>query len=164
MNSNERLNGELLVRAALCRQWRLANLPLGGGGPRGKRPPPWQSRARAYADCREGPELRIALHRPGATRHPWREAPSYGHPDRAPAPFNPPLGPADGADLGEHAIKLVSYEAIVGASEARDALAFLPLIFFKERAGVGFALGDSDDLINKSQIKLIFAKRTHSTG
>jgi hypothetical protein len=91
---------------------------------------PWQSRALAYADCREGPELRIALHRPGATRHPWRDAPSYGHPDRAPATCNPPHGPADGADIGVVARTDIS-----------------PL-----------------DLINKSQIKLIFANRAHSTG
>ena len=32
MNSNERLNGERLGRAALGWQWRFANLPLGGGG------------------------------------------------------------------------------------------------------------------------------------
>jgi hypothetical protein len=54
----------------------------------------------AYADCREGPELRAALHRPGATRHPWRDAPSPGHPDRSPATCTPSLGPADGLGLG----------------------------------------------------------------
>jgi hypothetical protein len=54
----------------------------------------------AYADCREGPELRAALHRPGATRHPWRDAPSPGHPDRSPATNIPSLGPADGLGLG----------------------------------------------------------------
>ena len=71
----------------------------------GIRPCPLDPGPLVYADCREGPELRAALHRPGATRHPWRDAPSYGHPDRAPAPFNPPLGPADGADFGDRFIK-----------------------------------------------------------
>ena len=33
----------------------------------------------------------------GATRHPWRDAPFCGHPDRAPATFTPPPGPTDGA-------------------------------------------------------------------
>ena len=58
-----------------------------------------------YAGCRESPGLRDSLHRPGATRHPWRDAPSYGHPDRAPAPFTPPPGPADGTGLGDPCIK-----------------------------------------------------------
>ncbi len=45
-------------------------------------------------------ECRAALHRPGATRHPWRDAPFCGHPDRAPAPVTPPLGPTDGLKFG----------------------------------------------------------------
>jgi hypothetical protein len=77
---------------------------VGGGGPRGKRPPPWQSRARVYADCRESPGLCGSLHRPGATRHPWRDAPCCGHPDRAPIAFTPPPGPTDGFEFGEHSI------------------------------------------------------------
>jgi hypothetical protein len=44
-------------------------------------------------------ECRAAFHRPGATRHPWRDAPFCGHPDRAPAPFTPPLGPTDGLEF-----------------------------------------------------------------
>ena len=91
---SRRLSGSALPTLAICPP------AADGGGPRGKRPPPWQSRAQVYADCREGPELRAALHRPGATRHPWRDAPFCGHPDRSPAPFTPPLGPADGFGLG----------------------------------------------------------------
>jgi hypothetical protein len=79
------------------KRWRSGSSAANGGGPRGKRPPPWQSRARVYADCREGPALWAALHRPGATRHPWRDAPFCGHPDRAPPPVTPPRGPTDGA-------------------------------------------------------------------
>ena len=77
------------------KRWRWGSPPANGGGPRGKRPPPWQSRARVYADCRESPALRAALHRPGATRHPWRDAPFCGHPDLAPPPVTPPRGPTD---------------------------------------------------------------------
>ena len=48
------LSGSALPTLAICPP------AVDGGGPRGKRPPPWQSRARVYADCREGPELRAA--------------------------------------------------------------------------------------------------------
>jgi len=73
---------------------------VGRGRQGGIRPCPLDPWPLAYADCREGPELRAALHRPGATRHPWRDAPSPGHPDRSPVPFIPPLGPADSFGLG----------------------------------------------------------------
>jgi hypothetical protein len=49
---------------------------------------------------RESPGLRVVFHQPGATRHPWRDAPFCGHPDRAPAPSFPSPGPADGFELG----------------------------------------------------------------
>ncbi len=88
------LAGSALSAEAICQP------VVGGGGPRGKRPPPWQSRARVYADCRESPGLWDSLHRPGATRHPWRDAPCCGHPDRAPIPFTPPPGPTDGFEFG----------------------------------------------------------------
>ena len=39
---------------------------------------------------------------PGATRHPWRDAPFCGHPDRAPATAAPSTGPADGFGFGCH--------------------------------------------------------------
>jgi len=48
------LSGSALPTLAICPP------AVNGGGPRGKRPPPWQSRARVFADCREGPELRAA--------------------------------------------------------------------------------------------------------
>jgi hypothetical protein len=67
------------------KRWRSGSPPANGGGPRGK--------------SREGPAFRAALHRPGATRHPWRDAPFCGHPDRAPAPVTPPHGPTDGLEF-----------------------------------------------------------------
>ena len=65
----------------------------------GKRPCPLDPWPLVYADCREGPAFRAALHRPGATRHPWRDAPFCGHPDRAPPPVTPPHGPTDGLEF-----------------------------------------------------------------
>jgi hypothetical protein len=81
------------------KRWRSCSPAANGGGPRGKMPPPRQTPAPAYADSRDGPALRAALHRPGATRHPWRDAPFCGHPDRAPPPVTPPRGPTDGLEF-----------------------------------------------------------------
>ena len=75
---------------------------LAGAGQGGKGLPLGNPGPLAYADCREGPELRGCLHRPGATRHPWRDAPFYGHPDRAPAPTTPTPGPTDGFEFRCH--------------------------------------------------------------
>jgi hypothetical protein len=41
----------------------------------GKRPCPLDPWPLVYADCRDSPAFWAALHRPGATRHPWRDAP-----------------------------------------------------------------------------------------
>ena len=91
------LAGSALSAAAICQP------AVGGGGPRGKRPPPWQSRAQVYADCRESPSLRAVLHRPGATRHPWRDAPSPGHPDRSPPTITLPSARQTAPSFGEPA-------------------------------------------------------------
>jgi hypothetical protein len=77
-------SGSALSAIAICQP------AVGGGWPRGKRPCPLDPWPLVYADCREGPELRGSLHRPGATRHPWRDAPFCGHPDRAPATLTLP--------------------------------------------------------------------------
>jgi len=66
----------------------------------GKRPCPLDPWPLVYANCREGPGLWDSLHRPVATRHPWRDAPCCGHPDRAPPAFTPPPGPTDGFEFG----------------------------------------------------------------
>ena len=113
-----------------CRRWRSVHRRWTAAGQGGKGLPLGNPGPVAMADCRESPSLWMGLHRPGATRHPWRDAPLRRPPDGSPAPSPPPFGPADGADIGVVAETDISPQ----------------------------------NLINKSQIKLIYAKRTHSTG